>query len=194
MTEKQPRKEIGVDARFVRQSMQGDKNAYGKLVCMHSRRAYAIAYSVISDFQTAQDITQEAFVRAYSKLGKLQSPEKFGPWMDVITRNLARRALQKRRRGKMSFTDFSDTSLHPLAKDITSTRELEEAINSLPDTYREPLLMRYMGGASYEEIAQRTGTRRNTAEVRVHRAKKILRDSLTSSESHNGSSTKARRR
>lgn len=179
MSDKPLKQEPGIDVQLVRKSIQGDREAYGRLVDGHSKRTYAIAYSIISDFQAAQDIAQEAFVRAYSRLEKLKAPEKFGAWMDVITRNIARRALQKKRSAKVSFTDFSDDSMHPVINKSSGSFDIQEALNSLPVTYREALVMRYMGGASYEEIAVHTGTRRNTAEVRVHRAKKMLRDSLT---------------
>jgi RNA polymerase sigma-70 factor (ECF subfamily) len=181
MSEKRAGKEPGFDSQLVRQVLSGDTQAYGRLVRLHSRRAYAIAYSVVCDFQTAQDIAQEAFVKAYSKLDKLRSPEKFGTWVDTITRNLSRKALARRRRAQLSLTDFSDTSTHPVAKDKPRLTELEEALNSLPEMYREPLVMRYMGGSDYEEIARQLGTTRNAAEVRVHRAKKMLRETLIES-------------
>jgi RNA polymerase sigma-70 factor (ECF subfamily) len=171
------KEELRTDAELVRETLQGNAQAYGTLVKTHSNRVYAIAYCVVSDFQAAQDIAQEAFVRAYSSLGQLKSAGKFGTWLDTIARNLARRALQKRRRGGEALTDFSDTSFHPPVHD-KSTEDLREAVNNLPENYREPLVMRYLGGATYEEIAERMGITRNTAEVRVHRAKKMLRDNL----------------
>jgi RNA polymerase sigma-70 factor (ECF subfamily) len=98
-------------------------------------------------------------------------------WLDSIARNLARRALKKRTRGSEALTDFSDTSFHPAVQN-KDTVELTEALGGLPESYREPLVMRYLGGATYEEIAKHMGITRNTAEVRVHRAKKMLRDNL----------------
>jgi RNA polymerase sigma-70 factor (ECF subfamily) len=177
MSAEHSNKETRSDAELVREALQGDAQAYGELVNSHSGRVYSIAYSVVSDFQAAQDIAQEAFVRGYSSLGQLKSAGKFGAWLDSIARNLARRALQKRRRGSESLTDFSDTAFHPPVHD-KDTWELKEAISSLPESYREPLVMRYLGGATYEEIAEHMGIARNTAEVRVHRAKKMLRDNL----------------
>jgi RNA polymerase sigma-70 factor (ECF subfamily) len=177
MSAEHSKKELRSDAELVMETLQGNTQAYGSLVRAYSSRVYSIAYCVLSDFQAAQDIAQEAFVRAYSSLSQLKDAGKFGTWMDSIARNLARRALQRRKRGGEALTDFSDTAFHPPVQD-KDTQELTEALGALPDSYREPLVMRYMGGASYEEIAERLGITRNTAEVRVHRAKKILRDSL----------------
>ena len=171
-------KERSTDARLVSESKRGDRKAYGRLVQIHSPRVYSIAYSVLSDFQAAQDIAQEAFVRAYQKLKNLRNPESFGTWVDTIGRNLARRALQKRRGSSFVLTDFSDTANHPSVTTDSTKPEIQEAINSLPDMYREPLVMRYLGGVDYEEIAEKLGTSRNTIEVRVYRAKKMLRETL----------------
>ena len=177
MSAEHSNKGLRSDAELIKDALQGNTQAYGELVRTHSGRVYSIAYSVVSDFQAAQDVAQEAFVRAYSSLGQLKNAGKFGTWLDSIARNLARRALQKRRRGSEALTDFSDTSFHPPVRD-KDTEELREAIGGLPEGYREPLVMRYLGGATYEEIAEHMGITRNTAEVRVHRAKKMLRDSL----------------
>ena len=181
MSDGSARKESGIDAQLVKKTLQGNTQAFGRLVHTHSKRAYSIAYSVLSDFQAAQDVTQEAFVRAHTKISALKSPEKFGTWVDTITRNLARKALQRRRRDQVSLTDFSDPASHPVTEDKRETPMLQEALNSLPGTYREPLVMRYMGGVSYEGIAEILGTSRNTAEVRVHRAKKMLKEALVQS-------------
>jgi RNA polymerase sigma-70 factor (ECF subfamily) len=178
MGEKRATEERDRNARLVRQSIQGDAQAYGELVRAHSKRAYSIAYSVLGDFQAAQDVAQEAFVRGYSKLDSLKDPEKFVGWIDTITRNLARRALQQRRRESVLLTDFSDPANHPAAPERTQALNLQEAINSLPETYREPLVMRYITGATYEEIGAMLGMSRNTAEVRIHRAKKMLTENM----------------
>ncbi len=180
MSAEHSKKGLRTDAELVRETLQGNEQAYAELVNAHSGRVYSIAYCVVSDFQSAQDVAQEAFVRAYSSLHQLKSAGKFGTWLDSIARNLARRALQKRRRGGEALTDFSDTSFHPPVHD-RDTEELREAVSSLPEGYREPLVMRYLGGSTYEDIAEHMGISRNTAEVRVHRAKKMLRDNLVES-------------
>jgi len=181
MDDRRAGKEQGNDAQLVRESAAGDKAAYGKLVRMHSKRIYSIAYSVLSDFQSAQDIAQEVFVKAYQKLGKLRKPESFGSWVDAIARNHARKALARRRKNSVSTYDFSDDAGHPATEKKEHLSELKEAVDLLPDSYREPLLMRYMGGSDYGEIAEHLGIERNTAEVRVFRAKKMLKEMLTRS-------------
>lgn len=178
MDDRYEQKERSTDAQLVRKSTRGDQNAYGRLVQSHASRVYSIAYSVLSDFQAAQDVAQEAFVRAYQKLKNLRNPESFGTWVDTIGRNLARRALQKRRSTGLVLTDFSDPANHPAVADNSAKPEIQEAISTLPDMYREPLVMRYLGGVDYEEIAEKLGTSRNTVEVRVYRAKKMLREAL----------------
>lgn len=77
------------DAELVQRARSGDKNAYGELVTRYHGHVYGLAYSLVGDWANAQDITQEAFIRAYLSLDKLREPAKFAPWLRRVTFGVA---------------------------------------------------------------------------------------------------------
>lgn len=81
------------DKEVVNSANQGDLEAYSALVSKYSNAVYATAFSVVGDFHYAQDIAQEAFVRAWSRLGMLEDSGKFGSWLFTITKRLSIKCL-----------------------------------------------------------------------------------------------------
>ncbi|MFD0619917.1 RNA polymerase sigma factor [Paenibacillus sp. GCM10027629] len=79
-----------LETDLVRKSSYGDQEAFTKLVRQHSNVLYGVAYSQVNDFHIAQDITQEAFVKAWYKIDQLADTGRFGAWLIHITKNLCK--------------------------------------------------------------------------------------------------------
>ncbi len=84
------------DAALVKNTLNGDKTAFGQLYDRYAKLVRVICYDTTGDWVTAQDLAQESFLRSYTKLNNLKDPDSFGPWLISITRNICREF----RRGK----------------------------------------------------------------------------------------------
>src|SRR5207237_2070060 len=136
------------DGLLVAAARRGDRAAFSVLVDRHRPRALALARRTVGDAAEAEDVVQEAVLRAYLSLADLREPPRFGAWLCGIALNLAR---MRRRAAR---------PLEPL--DETPAPELEEdgrdaALELLPERRRELLLMRYVDGLSAREIGNRVG-------------------------------------
>jgi len=175
------------DAEKVSQCLDGDREAFGDLVQKYERPLYALAYSYIGAVEDALDIVQETFLRAYASLRNLSDPCKFGPWTTRIAVRLcldwiqrSQRQAESRRSAQAHDMELPSAAPDP-AQGLQSEEEKERlvaAIRFLPDHYRTAILMRYMQGLSYREIADVLDVPISTVEGRLFKAKKLLRDLL----------------
>lgn len=175
------------DAKLVSLARRGDHAAFETLVRRYSERAYRAAYRVVRDASAAEDIVQEALIKAYRGLRKFESRSSFYTWLYRIVVNLA---LDRRRREKRApMTEWDDSvaqEIEPRAvapvtgNPETSSRRHEirtivaEGVQLLPDGQREVLLLREVEGLSYEEIAQTMGISKGTVMSRLHYARKKM--------------------
>lgn len=91
------------DAELVARVLSGDREAFGRLYDRYARLVRAVVYHVSGDWPTVQDLTQECFLRAYQKLGRLRRPERFGQWLVGIARQVARERRRALRRDRHEF-------------------------------------------------------------------------------------------
>ena len=175
------------DLELVRLARRGDHAAFEGLVRRYSERAYRAAYRVVRDQSQAEDIVQEALIKAYRGLRRFESRSSFYTWLYRIVVNLA---LDRRRREKRAPTlEWDDTvakqvdprAVPPSSEDPElATRRHEvlglvaDGIQQLPDGQREVLLLREVEGLSYEEIASTMGISKGTVMSRLHYARKKM--------------------
>lgn len=166
---------------MVRQALRGDQNAFATLVATHQARALATAHHLCGDFDTAQDLAQEAFISAYRGIAGLREPAAFGPWLHGIVRNLCRRHLSRRPPPAASLEQdpVAEPSVPP-----DNTVEVTSLLQTLPLADREILAARYLQELDYEEIARMLGISVNNVRVRCFRARQALREALAGGESH----------
>ncbi|MCE5239012.1 sigma-70 family RNA polymerase sigma factor [bacterium] len=160
---------------MVRQVLRGNRSAYADLVEAHQGRALACAHHLCGDFETAQDIAQEAFVQAYRSLHNLHDPAAFGAWLHGIVRNLCRKHLAKQPPPMASVEQ--DPVPEPAAPP-DRTVEMDSLLQTLPLADREILAARYLQELDYEEIARMLGISVNNVRVRCFRARQALRAAL----------------
>ncbi len=164
----------------------GDAERYRELVERHERRVYAVAWSRLGDAALAEEVTQEAFIRAYRRLWLLGDGAKFSGWVNTIARRVAinsglrhRRELNKRERWALENSDESAAEYSSSETEPPPTPEtLRQTLAELPVAHRECLVLFYLEGKSGAEAAAALGIAETALRVRLHRARAAMRKRL----------------
>ena len=161
----------------------GDRQAFDAIVAAHGARAVSFAAAVLRDRDEARDVAQEAFVRAWTSIGRFDPSMRFEAWLHTIVHNLAIDRLRQRRR-----PESLDDHAHHLATvdDDTATMyagcRTREAIGSSLDAlspeHYTVIVLREVEGYSYQEIADRTGVPIGTVMSRIHHAREKMKTLL----------------
>jgi len=175
-----------LDTNVIQACLAGNVQRYGVLVDRYSARIINLAYMMIGDRHDAEDIAQEAFVRAYRGLPKFQRKAKFSSWLYQITLNLCKDYLKAKSRHARNIDDEHLESLDAGPRDegprIILEEELSEkmreVIKTLPYVYREAFVLRHLDGRDYDEIAEMTSIPADTIRVRAYRAREMVREKM----------------
>lgn len=166
----------------VESACQGDLEAYSALVSMYSNAVFATAFNIVGDFHYAQDIAQEAFVKAWNNLGMLKDSEKFGSWLFTITKRLS---IDWLRKGNVSLNPLTEAYNIPDSVSVEERAEIKErkvnvreALNSLDEKYRQVTIMYYISGFNSREISHFLNVSLSAVESRLRRSKEILKREL----------------
>jgi RNA polymerase sigma factor (sigma-70 family) len=160
------------DSRLVTAALAGDRSAFAGLVGRHRAATEALARRLLRDPVEAEDVVQEAILRAYLGLAELRDPSRFGSWLVGIAINLARMRLRRLARAAA----LPDVLAAPEPTDELGI--LREALAVLSDAQREVVVMHYVVGLSGREIAELLGRSPGTVRVQLHRARERLREVL----------------
>ena len=167
--------------------LQGQCEAFAILVERYQKQIFALAYRLGGDYDEARDMAQEAYVRIYQELSRFDSSRRFFPWMYRVAHNTCVNILHKRPKETtpleavydLAASDTSDEG-SPVAR--YEQLELGDAINgalqSLPEKYRFPLILKYLEGMSYQEIAEQLDLPVSTIETRLFRGRAMLKKAL----------------
>ena len=173
------------EKELVLQSINGDDEAFGLLLTKYKNKVFNMAYNMTHNRETADDMAQEVFIKAYRALPKFQFKSQFGTWLYQITANHIRDYLRKE--GKVK--QYSLEEMHELpSQDKNHTQSIEKkqidkkrkeivftAIRSLPDKHRIILVLRDIQGYSYDDIAKILKISPGTVDSRLFRARRSLR-------------------
>lgn len=188
----QARNEDWTDEQVVTRVLAGDAALYELLMRRHNQRLYRVARGILRDDAEAEDVMQDAYVRAYQSLSTFEGRAKFSTW---LTRIAVHEALGRvRKRSRFQSLDTSDSSQGDLMNSVTSSDRspeqksydlelssvIEKAALSLPDEYRIVFMLRDVEGMSTEETAQCLNLTQENVKVRLHRAHAKLRKQLYS--------------
>lgn len=135
----------------------------------------AVAYCVMRDHQLAEDAAQEAFARALMNLRKLKTPEKFAPWLAQICRNVAA-DMGRARKQTVEIEDPPAVQDEPRCD--SSIEVVHRAMDDLPDSMRQVLILRYYDDRSYEQMSAVLGLSKSAINGLLTRAKRKLAKSL----------------
>jgi RNA polymerase sigma-70 factor, ECF subfamily len=180
--------EISEDATWVAAARDGDRAAFGRLYERYARMVHGVLLAKVP-VGDVDDLVQDVFIRALRRLSTLRETRSFGAWLTAIARNVAN-DYHRRSVPKESLTDdASDNEVQVR----TSSRDhagpaaaVLEVVRSLPDAYRETLILRLVEGMTGPEIAARTGMTHGSVRVNLHRGMEQLRARLSPDKSRNG--------
>lgn len=177
--------ELEVERLWLQQALTGDVEAFGRLVNEHQRFVYNLAFRALGQPQEAEDVAQEAFVRAWLALPNFRGQARFSTWLYRIVTNLCYNRLPRLRKdlsalGDESLPEIPDEAAPPHAQLESEERRmfLHRAIEQLPESYKLLVTLRFQQELSYEEIATITSLPLGTVKTGIFRARARLRQAL----------------
>ncbi|MEK3725493.1 RNA polymerase sigma factor [Paenibacillus sp. FSL H8-0034] len=175
--------EQSTDEQLVDQIRQGDEEAYRLLIERHKGYIYTLVYRMVEHRETAEDLTQDIFIKLYRSLAHFRGDAKFTTWLYRLTTNLVtdyRRA--QRRRPYEAILDKMKGWLinrqeepEAMALQKEERQMVQQLLSELPDKYRLILYLYHYKQLSYQEIAEATQLPLKTIETRLYRGKSLLK-------------------
>lgn len=175
-------------ARAVARVLAGEPECFEALVRRFTRLGGAIAFGILGDYQLAEDVLQEAFFKAFRALSTLKDPGKFKVWFSGIVRSTAldefrkqqARGLKARPGGGLRDSEFEALDSSPLDRQVEEEvrQKVLETIGQLPEDDRLVIVLKYMEGLSYKELAEVLGSTVSAVESRLFRARQVLKSKL----------------
>jgi RNA polymerase sigma-70 factor (ECF subfamily) len=184
-----PKMAEATDEHWVERARAGDVGAFEELVRRHQRGVYAFCRRLTGDHDQADEITQEAFVRAYSALDRFRGESLFGTWLRQIALNLVRSSVRRRRFEPLGGADLDRVpDPGPAGErgggspadgpDPIRRRHLEEAVRRLPERQRLTLMLKVYEEMTHAEVARALGCTVGTAKANLFHALRKLRRAL----------------
>lgn len=177
------------DENLVSASLAGDQQAFAQIVARYQRLLCSLAYSALGSINESEDVAQEAFVEAWKKLGELREPHKLKSWLCGILRF----KISHHRRKASNHADNNSQALANSNELETGGEALEEvamkeqqqalmwqALQNMPDTYRDTLVLYYRENQSSEQVAQALDISEDTVKQRLSRGRKLLQAKVLS--------------
>ncbi len=175
------------DAQLIQRILQGDQDAFTPLVKKYQKGVHTLVWRKIGDFHIAQEITQDAFLKAYQKLGTLKNPNQFPGWLYVIAANLSNDYLRRNRlpmesldadnTNEVDKVSYSRYQAEKQAAEADETRRevVKKLLRKLPESERTVMMLHYLGEMTIKSISEFLGVSQNTVKSRLSRARNRLR-------------------
>jgi len=180
------------DLKIIESCLLGNTQVFSRLIDNYKSMVYNLAYRMSNNPHEAEDISQEAFIRAYQSLARFNPSYKFSTWLYQITLNIIRDKFKKKEIDYISLdtpVETDDSEFYHQPADLTNNPEqifsqrenlqaIQQAIYSLPLKYREVIVLRHLQDLSYIEIANILKLPQGTVKVRLYRAREQLKKIL----------------
>jgi RNA polymerase sigma-70 factor (ECF subfamily) len=171
---------------WVLRAQRGDEHAFAQLVEAYQSPIYNLAYRMLGSSAEAEDATQEAFLRVWTKLDTYDPSRKLSSWMLSVASHHCIDRLRRRRGGQVSMEEIMASRWlpadEPRPEDVTLSQEQREQVRTLlqylQPQYRLVVTLRYWHDKSYTEIAAITGTTESAVKSRLHRARRAMAELL----------------
>ena len=174
------------DAELAQQALAGSQEAYRTLVSRYASAAINVATRIVRDRALAEDLTQDAFVRAFARLATYDQQRRFSAWFFQVLHNVVIDYVRRRRVHAVSLDALQSEGFQGPAEDEAASspeRDMERralagaldgALQRVRPEYREPILLRYQQGLTIDEIATVLGLPSGTVKTHLHRGRKEL--------------------
>lgn len=167
---------------LVARAGKGDVTAFEELYRSHLGRVYALCLRMSGDSSLAEELTQEAFIRAWTRLASFRGESAFSTWLHRLTVNVVLgrgRATSRRERGQRAHEEEVATEPQIARHQPEAALDLERAIGTLPERARIVFVLHDVEGYKHHEIADLTGMAVGTSKAQLHRARQLLRKALS---------------
>lgn len=175
------------DRKLVELAQEGSEEAFSELVRLYHAKVFSMALNFTRDRETADDLSQEIFLKAYLALPKFRFQSEFGTWIYRVAMNRVKDFLRKK--GRVKEVSLEEIGEIPVSDDGVERREKEREeertkkllyahVETLPAKYRIALTLRDIQGLPYDEISRVLKVSPGTVDSRIHRARKMLRKKL----------------
>lgn len=171
------------EAIWVQRAGEGDQAAFTRLVEAYQTPVYNLAYRMLGNMVEAEDAAQETFIRAYRRLDTYDPSRKFSSWLLAIASHYCVDVLRRRRMNYLSFDELPPmvelsmprtTQPEQVVVSQQQADAVQKLLDTLPASYRTPVILRYWYDMSYREIAETMGVTESTIKTRLHRARAKL--------------------
>ena len=198
-TASEPESARAADYELAQKAAAGDVDAFEQIYWKHHRRVFGICLRMTKNVHEAEDVTQQVFLNLFRKIGSFRGDSAFTTWLHRITVNQMLMHIRTNKIRKEETTEdgeLPEVSSAPLLKSsnpnqIISRLHLNEAIAKLADGYRKVLILHDIEGFEHDEIAQILGCASGTSKSQLHKARRVLRQLLTSGNASNRRTSKA---
>lgn len=177
----------------IKEVLKGDQNAFVEIVELYQDKLYRVCYRMLGNKHEAEDIAQEAFVRAFVNIHTFDTNRKFSTWLYRIGTNLCIDRIRKKKPDYFLDAEVAGTEGLNMYSQIASTEELPEdevlkmemqervqyEISRLPDKYRAVIVLKYMEDLPLQEISDILDMPLGTVKTRIHRGREALRKQLS---------------
>ncbi len=162
---------------LIQACLADDRMAQKALYEKYKKAMYTLAYRITGDFESANDVLQDAFLKVFRGLNSFRGESTLGAWIKTI---VVRTAYSKIRRNKIYFEDIENVSPNTMIDwgDFLQAEYLEKAIQSLPDGYRSVFVLIEVEGYSHKEVGEMLGISVGTSKSQLFYAKRKLREML----------------
>jgi RNA polymerase sigma-70 factor, ECF subfamily len=185
----QSRSEFSEDQILVGAARNGDRAAFGRLYDRYARMVHGLLLAKVAVGEV-DDLVQDVFLTALRRLSTLRKTGSFGAWLAAIARNLANDHYRRSGPEDQLTDDATDIEIDygtSRGNDEAAAGAILDAVRSLPDTYKETLILRLVEGMTGPEIAARTGLTHGSVRVNLHRGMQLLRAKVKPNLNGNGS-------
>lgn len=183
------------DLKIIESCLMGNTQMFSRLIDYYKSMVYNLAYRISNSPHDAEDISQEAFLRAFQSLARFNPSYKFSTWLYQITLNIIRDKFKRKEIDYVSLDtpmETDDSEFYPQPADLTNNPEqiiarqedaqaIQQAIYSLPLKYREVIVLRHLQDLSYIEISNILKLPSGTVKIRLYRAREQLKKILETS-------------
>jgi RNA polymerase sigma-70 factor (ECF subfamily) len=182
-TDEGPRQEDPLESSAIAAVKGGDRSAYGYLAGKYMKRVMSIAWGIVRNAADAEDLAQEAFVRAFQSLDRFRTGEPFGPWIYRIVTNLSLDVMKHRTKFRDEELSGDEPAPRRDGAEVAAIRgelseRIDRAMQSLPGMQQVVARLFLVEGFEHPEIAAMTGVSEGTVRSHLSLARKKLREQL----------------
>lgn len=168
-----------LESQWITRAQQGDQQAFHRLYENYHRRIYALCWRMMADKDSAEDVCQEVFVQLWQKISNFRGESKFSTWLHSVASNIVLGHIRKNKTWLQRMFSIEEQAVADTVVEMPECSNLDKKIQKLPERARLVFVLFAIEGYRHEEIANMLGMAVGTSKAQYHRARALLRESLS---------------